>query len=207
MQRQPNPERCFAFGRALALAIERIGRRAVVIASGGLSHYPGTPRYPHPDLATDRVIFERLKAGNLRYLLSLDAAALDRSGNVECRALQILAGMIGDRVPQWALFEPSWHHVYAVIGWTELAPVAAAPPHYPATMPERAALASAIFALVEDASARAAFRRDPAAYAARCELAADEAAALAALDLDALRQRFRVNPMLLYQLEQRLTSA
>src|SRR5260370_7346551 len=40
------------------------------------------------DIDTDRVIFERLATGNLRYLLSLDAAALDRSGNVECRSLQ-----------------------------------------------------------------------------------------------------------------------
>src|SRR6266571_105706 len=57
-------------------------------------------------------------AGNLRYLMSLDAAALDKSGNVECRSLQILAGAIGDRPPQLSLFEPSWHHIYAVVGWT-----------------------------------------------------------------------------------------
>src|SRR5260370_19301829 len=86
---QPSPERCFAFGRALAQSLERIGRRAVVLASGGLSHYPGTPQYPHPDIATDRVIFERLQAGNLRYLLNLDAAPLDQPGNVGCRPLQL----------------------------------------------------------------------------------------------------------------------
>ncbi len=204
---QPTPERCFAFGQALARALERTGRRAVVLASGGLSHYPGTPRYPHPDLATDRVIFERLAAGNLRYLLSFDAAALDDSGNVECRALQILAGMIGDRTPQSALFEPSWHHVYAVVGWTELAPIAPAAPHYPATAPERSALAAAIFTLIDDPAACAAFRRDPARYAASCDLAEGERAALTALDRDALRLRFQVNPMLLYQLDQRLSNA
>jgi 2,3-dihydroxyphenylpropionate 1,2-dioxygenase len=203
---QPTPERCFAFGRALAQALERLGRRTVVLASGGLSHYPGTPLYPHPDLATDRIIFEHLAAGNLRYLMSLDAAALDRSGNVECRSLQILAGMIGDRTPQSALFEPSWHHIYAVVGWTELASVKAASPHYPATAPERSALAAAIFALVENAEARAAFGRDPAGYAAGCDLAPDECAALAALDREALRDRFRINPMLLYHLEQRAVS-
>jgi len=126
---QPTPERCFAFGRALALALERIGRRAIVLASGGLSHYPGTPQYPHPDIDTDRVIFEQLKKGNLRYLLSFDGAALDRTGNVECRALQILAGMIGDRPPQAAVFEPSWHHIYAVVGWTELGVRTEAPLH------------------------------------------------------------------------------
>jgi 2,3-dihydroxyphenylpropionate 1,2-dioxygenase len=203
---QPTPERCFAFGRALAHAIERAGRRAVVLASGGLSHYPGTPQYPHPDIATDRVIFGRLAAGNLRYLLSLDAAALDRTGNVECRSLQILAGMIGDRPPQAAVFEPSWHHIYAVVGWTDLAPRVEAPLHYPATTSERSALAGAIFTLVDNGEARAAYRRNPAAYAAHLDLAADEKAALAALDRDALRDIFRINPMLLYQLEQRVAA-
>jgi 2,3-dihydroxyphenylpropionate 1,2-dioxygenase len=203
---QPTPERCFAFGRALGHALERLGRRAVVLASGGLSHYPGTPLYPHPDLATDRLIFEHLAAGNLRYLMSLDAAALDRSGNVECRSLQILAGAIGDRPPQVALFEPSWHHVYAVVGWTELGAPASAALHYPATAPERSALAGAIFTLVSDETARAAFRHDPAGYAARCALADDECAALVALDREALRERFAINPMLLYQLEQRVVS-
>jgi 2,3-dihydroxyphenylpropionate 1,2-dioxygenase len=201
---QPSPERCFAFGRAFALAIERIGRRAVVLASGGLSHYPGTPRYPHPDLATDEVIFARLKAGNLRYLLSLDAAALDKSGNVECRALQILAGMIGDRPPQSALFEPSWHHIYAVLGWTDLAPLPEERPHYPATEPERAPLAGAIFRLVGDPAARAAFRDDPGGYTARLGLPDDQCAALASLDRETLRDRFAINPMLLYQLENRV---
>jgi 2,3-dihydroxyphenylpropionate 1,2-dioxygenase len=201
---QPTPERCFAFGRALAVALERIGRRAIVLASGGLSHYPGTPQYPHPDLATDRVIFERLAAGNLRYLMSLDAAALDRTGNVECRSLQILAGMIGDRAPQAALLEPSWHHIYAVVGWTELAPAEPAALHYPATAPERSALAAAIFTLVDDEAARTAFRRDPGRYATRLDLAEEERSALVGLDSDALRDRFRINPMLLYQLAQRV---
>ena len=201
---QPTPERCFAFGRALAQSIERIGRRAIVLASGGLSHYPGTPLYPHPDIETDRVIFERLQAGNLRYLLSLDAAALDKSGNVECRSLQILAGMIGDRPPQASLFEPSWHHIYAVVGWTELGRRAAETPHYPATAPERSALAGAIFTLVENAEARAAFRRNPEGYAANCELPTEERAALATLDIETMRDRFQINPMLLYQLAQRV---
>ena len=201
---QPTPERCFAFGRAMAQALERMGRRAVVLASGGLSHYPGTPQYPHPDIATDRAIFARLEAGNLRYLLSFDGAALDETGNVECRALQILAGMIGDRKPQMALLEPSWHHIYAVVGWTDLSPLPEARPHYPATAPERAALAAAIFALVDSEDAIALFRQDPTAYAASCGLADDERAALAALDRNALRERFHINPMLLYQLESRV---
>lgn len=203
---QPSPERCFAFGQALARALERMGKTAVVLASGGLSHYPGTPLYPHPDLETDKVIFERLAAGNLRYLMSLDAAALDRSGNVECRALQILAGAIGDRKPDSALLEPSWHHIYAILGWTEMTPVKPERAHYPATEPKRSALAGALFALVESEEARSQYRRDPGAYAARFELDAEESAALAAADHDALRDRFGLNPMLLYQFGNRVAA-
>jgi 2,3-dihydroxyphenylpropionate 1,2-dioxygenase len=204
---QPPPERCFAFGQALAHAIEREGRRAVVLASGGLSHYPGTPQYPHPDIDTDRVIFERLAVGNLRYLLSFDSDTLDRTGNVECRSLQILAGMIGDRAPDSALLEPSWHHIYAVLGWTDLSPRQPEKLHYPETAPERSELARAIFAVVEDAASRAVFTADRNGYAARFELAADECAALVTLDRDALRERFAINPMLLYQLEARIKSS
>ena len=201
---QPSPERCFAFGQALALALERIGRRAVVLASGGLSHYPGTPQYPHPDLATDKVIFERLKAGNLRYLLSLDAAALDRSGNVECRSLQILAGMIGDRPPQSALFEPSWHHIYAVLGWTDLAPrpesgrTTRRPRPSARRWPARSSGWSATRRRAPPSATT------PAAMPPASVSPEDERAALLALDRETLRDRFAINPMLLYQLENRL---
>ena len=61
-------------------------------------------------------------------------------------------------------------------------------------------------ALVDNPDARAAFARDRAGYAARFELAEDERAALVTLDRAALRERFAINPMLLYQLENRVSS-
>src|SRR3546814_706802 len=123
---QPSPLRCHAFGQALARAMARMGRRAVLIASGGLSHYPGTRHYPHPDVATDQVLHEQLSAGNLAHLLAYDPATLDRTGNVELRMTPVAAGAIGgNRKPFATLFEPSWHHTYSVHGWdlTEAAQV------------------------------------------------------------------------------------
>jgi len=73
-------------------------------------------------------------------------------------------------------------------------------------MTERSELARAIFAIVEDAPARAAFDSDRDGYAARFDLDAEERAALVALDRDALRERLGINPMLLYQLEARVGS-
>ena len=196
---QPRPERCFAFGRALARSLERMGRRAVVIASGGLSHYPATPMYPTPDLATDELIFERIRAGNLMHLMSFDEKRLDETGNVECRSLQILAGAIGDRKPDSALFEPSWHHIYAIVGWTSERQEPAYVPYYPGFTARHTRLAKAIQAIAKDAAACASYLGDRRAFGGGFDLTAEETAALVALDEDVLRERYAINPMLVYQ--------
>lgn len=196
---QPTPERCFAFGKALARAVERVGRRAVIIASGGLSHYPATPMYPTPDLETDRQIFERLSAGNIRYLMGFDARRLDETGNVECRSLQILAGAIGDRKPDSALLEPSWHHIYAVVGWTK--PIQHEPyvPFYPGTASRYTQLTLAIHAIATSRHAAAAFVSDRKKFATQFSLPKEQAEALADMDEDVLRERYSINPMLTFQ--------
>ena len=196
---QPTPERCFAFGKGLARSLERLGRRAIIIASGGLSHYPATPMYPTPDIETDRIIFERLKAGNVNYLMSFDETRLDRTGNVECRSLQILAGAIGDGVPDIAAFEPSWHHIYAVLGWTRGFAQEAYVPLYPGFTAEHSQLARALYAIATDAEACAAFKRDRLAFGANFELGTDALAALISFDEDELREKFSINPMLTFQ--------
>ena len=70
---QPSMERCFAFGRVLGDGIAALGLRAVVVCSGGLSHFPGTERYkdPGPDTAFDRHFMAMMERGELRYLLAL----------------------------------------------------------------------------------------------------------------------------------------
>jgi 2,3-dihydroxyphenylpropionate 1,2-dioxygenase len=41
---QPSMERCYAFGQALAGIVSAIGVNTLALASGGISHYPGTAR-------------------------------------------------------------------------------------------------------------------------------------------------------------------
>jgi 2,3-dihydroxyphenylpropionate 1,2-dioxygenase len=201
---QPSPQRCFAFGKALSRSLQRMGKRAVVIASDGLSHYPGTPMYPTPDLAGDKVIFEHLAAGNLNYIMSYDAARLDKTGNVECRSLQIMAGAIGDRKPDHALLEPSWHHIYAVLGWTTPTAPEAYVPLYPGFAAQHSELARAIHAIVTDDDATAAYKRNRPEFAQRYDLPDEERAALVRLDEDELRERYLVNPMLTYMAKVRV---
>ena len=45
---QPTMERCYAFGEAVARTVTSLGLMTVVLASGGMSHFPGTDRYSNP---------------------------------------------------------------------------------------------------------------------------------------------------------------
>src|SRR3989442_4009665 len=44
----PTAQRCADMGRAVAEVIKDRKERVAVIASGGMSHYPGASKYPNP---------------------------------------------------------------------------------------------------------------------------------------------------------------
>ena len=182
---QPTMERCWAFGQALARIVTALGLRTAVLASGGMSHYPGTERYAAPDLAWDRRALDRIAAGNLKSLVGYDAADLDAAGNVELRCWACAAGALGERKPDILSLEPSWHHNYASLGWFK--PLVTPPaPHYPSIKPELVELTVALQGLAHDETSRAAFLADPGGYADRFRLTAAERAALLVLNVKAV---------------------
>ena len=179
---QPTIERCWAFGEAVARIVTAMGLKTVALASGGMSHFPGTERYSSPDLAWDEAAFARLAAGKLKSLIGYDEAELDAAGNVELRCWACAAGMLGERKPDIVSMEPSWHHNYASLGW--FGPGSAvAEPHYKAIKPELVELTTALHGLAHDEARRAGFLADPAGYADRFRLTAAQRAALLALDV------------------------
>ena len=182
---QPSMERCYAFGRALADGVKALGLRAVVVCSGGLSHYPGTMRYvePGPDTAFDEYFMSRMAAGETRYLLALDERKLDETGNIELRCWGVATGMIGERAPDLTNFEPTWHHNYGTVAWTSDAEKETFEPHYPHIHPERVILSETLHRLAGDAAERERYLADPTAYAAAIDgLSQEERAALVKLD-------------------------
>jgi 2,3-dihydroxyphenylpropionate 1,2-dioxygenase len=183
---QPSMERCYAFGQALERSLAVIGKRAVVVASGGMSHFPGTDRYAYPDLEFDRAVLARLETGNLKSLIGYDAATLDRHGNVELRCWAVAAGLLGERKPDLVSLDPSWHHIYATLAFLTPPGAAAETLHYPTVRPERVALTAALHQLANDPAARARYRADPAGFAAAAGVTAEETAALTRLDQHAM---------------------
>lgn len=196
---QPPADRCYQLGQAVDAAAKRLGLRIVLVASGGLSHYPGTELYSRPDLDTDRFLLDRMSAGNMRVLLELGDAGLDRTGNVEARSWLVLAGALGERRPDVVLMEPSWHHNYAVLGWstdhTASADTQDDELHYPVPRPDQLALYEALFNLRMRPEMRREYLQDAEAYASQFELAEEERRAVVALDEERLRA-LGVHPLL-----------
>lgn len=194
---QPRAERCYAFGQSLHRALAVQGLRGVIIASGGLSHYPGTEQYASPDVDFDQGLTARVREGNLKALAAYDDHALDATGNVELRSWQILAGALGERAPQHFAFEPSWHHTYAVFGWTSAEPEERTPLHYPPVDPALVALTDALYRLRLHASDRDWYLAEPEEYARDFDLTDEERHALGSLDEEELRG-LGVHPLLAF---------
>jgi 2,3-dihydroxyphenylpropionate 1,2-dioxygenase len=114
---QPTPGRCFAWGQALRAILDARPERVALMASGGMSHFPGTDRYAEPDYEFDRQLLERLTAGRGRETAMLTGETLDATGNVELRTWITLLGALGDARADVLCYEPSWHHGNAVVAW------------------------------------------------------------------------------------------
>ena len=182
---QPTPERCYAFGQALARIVSALGLRTVVLASGGMSHFPGTARYSNPDLAWDKKALERLAGGNLKSLAGYGEVELDETGNIELRCWACAAGMLGERKPDIVSFEPSWHHNYASLGWYKIS-AETQTPHYPSIKPELVDLTAALHDLAHDRQKCAAYVDNQEGYVEKLALAPDQRAALVNMDTTAM---------------------
>lgn len=196
---QPSPVRCYAFGQALERALCKLGKRAILLASGGLSHYPGTRHYPNPDVETDKALYAKMCDGELQHLLGLNERTLDRTGNVELRSTLILAGAIGDRKPFSTQFEPSWHHTYATLAWDLETPNAVVDDYefiYPALPGSRVPLVQAVLRLRTSPADARRFIADPAVWCDEFRLAPDEREALVTLDTERLRDEFGIHALL-----------
>jgi len=203
---QPRMERCYALGLAINRGLKALGLRAVVVASGGLSHFPGTERYASPDLEFDRKLLAELERGNLRYLMALDEKTLDDTGNIELRCWGVAAGMLGERRPDMVSLDPSWHHDYATLAWWTQAAEKPAAPHYPAIAPERLALTEVLHRLANDATEREKYLLNPKDYVASCNLSVKECQALAKID-EKRMAALGVHPFLPFMARLQLESA
>lgn len=101
---QPSPGRCVELGTAVARAVRTLpgSRRAVVIASGGLSHFV-------VDTELDARLLEGMRSGDLGALAALPASRMN-SGTSEVRNWLVAAGAGGAEGlrHQWSEYIPAY---------------------------------------------------------------------------------------------------
>jgi hypothetical protein len=128
----PSAARCYAFGQAMRRVIERdlAGRRIVLCASGGLSHFsPSHPWAHHAgpryvgDISVDfdRRIVEWMRAGEGHRLAAFSARELIEHGEAELRQWIVMLGAIGAARPEFLVYEPIYRSIMGMgVGWWPL---------------------------------------------------------------------------------------
>jgi len=106
----PTPKRCEALGKALAQIIKGRKEKVAIIASGGMSHFPGTTKYLHPEFDFDRWLLSQFEAGNTNALLNMTGTQLDEVGNTEMLSWAVMFGAIGAQKGELVDYIPTWHH-------------------------------------------------------------------------------------------------
>jgi len=131
----PSPARCAALGRAIAKVVASRPERVAILASGGMSHYPGTWKYPSPEFDFDRWVLRELERGNASAITSLTVEQLDEAGNTELLNWAILLGAIGDLPGKLLAYTATWHHGHAVMRFIPPVPAATRAVEAEATAP------------------------------------------------------------------------
>ncbi len=110
----PSARRCAALGKAIAEIIASRPERVAILASGGMSHYPGTWKYYKPDFDFDRWCIRELENGYSESFLNLTVEQLDEVGNTEMLPWAAVLGAIGQQHMELLSYQPTSHHGHAV---------------------------------------------------------------------------------------------
>ena len=110
----PSPAHCFEVGRIIGEVVRRhrpAGERIAIMATGGLSHDPGGPKYFAVDEAFDRWFLDLLAQGSservLREVTIERMVAAGDGGTTELLAWMVALGAVGDRPARTVCYEPA----------------------------------------------------------------------------------------------------
>jgi hypothetical protein len=111
----PTTHRCIEVGKAIGRIVASRPERVAILASGGLSHYPGTWKYYYPEYEFDRWAIQELEEGRPESLLELTGEQLDEVGNTEILPWVVMLGAMGLRRGELLTYQPTAHHGHAVM--------------------------------------------------------------------------------------------
>jgi 2,3-dihydroxyphenylpropionate 1,2-dioxygenase len=105
----PSAKRCFELGRELGRTLEQQPKRVALIATGGLSHWPGEAKMGKINIPFDKQFLEIFINGERSRLTEYSHAEIDKeagSGGHEIRTWITLAGAVPDWKATLLAYEP-----------------------------------------------------------------------------------------------------
>jgi AmmeMemoRadiSam system protein B len=111
----PKPRRAAALGKAIAEIVAGRKENVAILASGGMSHYPGTTKYWEPAYDFDHWCIRELENGYSESFLDLTVQQLDEVGNTEMLPWAVALGAIGEQHMELYSYQETSHHGHAVV--------------------------------------------------------------------------------------------
>lgn len=109
----PSPRRCYQVGELIRDVARGSSERVAILATGGLSHFPGSPRIGEIDEGFDHKLLEVLRQGKGKSLVEYSVADLLEAGDTEFLNWMVVIGAVGDAKATYTAYMPD----FVATGW------------------------------------------------------------------------------------------
>ena len=109
----PSPRRCYQIGELIRKVADDSNERVAILATGGLSHFPGSPRIGEIDTRFDHQLLELMRAGKQRSLVDYSVEELLQAGDSEFLNWMVVVGTVGDAKADYTAYMPD----FVATGW------------------------------------------------------------------------------------------
>lgn len=109
----PTPRRCYRVGELIRQVAEARDERIAILATGGLSHFPGSPRIGEIDAKFDHRLLEIMREGKGRTLADCSLEELLQAGDSEFLNWMVVLGAVGEVKASSTFYMPD----HVATGW------------------------------------------------------------------------------------------
>jgi 2,3-dihydroxyphenylpropionate 1,2-dioxygenase len=102
----PSPDRCYKVGEVIREVADHSDQRVAILATGGLSHFPGSPRIGEIDTSFDHKLLEVMREGKGRSLVDYSVEELLQAGDTEFLNWMVVLGTVGDARASYTSYMP-----------------------------------------------------------------------------------------------------
>lgn len=109
----PSPRRCYQVGELVREVADNSKERVAILATGGLSHFPGSPRIGEIDEGFDHKLLEVMRQGRGKSLVDYSVEDLLQAGDTEFLNWMVVVGAVGDAKATYTAYMPD----FVATGW------------------------------------------------------------------------------------------